>query len=329
MTRTTAPSRRALLAGALAAPLLATPALLTASAARADHGGVHVLTAHPAAFALASALAEGTGISIRAVQPAKLPPSRLASYLGGRGAAELADATTDADAVLTFRSFWPQDPLFAHARRSRIRIVEIDAGRPLDEELPGIALYEPTSDAAIYQAMDLDPMVAIGVEQAPWLSPATLNQMLAITAADFSRLDIPSIGRIAANRESLSTRLRDIRTRADLALAEASDLSCLTLDPAASYLAADLGLDLMGEIIAAPREWTPDRVQRLQSWLSDNGTQVVLHGGAPDEVQTALQSAGVRLVELVEIPADATDPVPTLAENLDRLTRVFAPNSAK
>lgn len=327
MTTTSAPSRRALL---LAAPVLLTaPALIGATPARADHGGVHVLTAHNAAFALASALTEGTGISIRAVQPAKLPPSRLASYLGGRGAEELADATTDADAVLTFRSFWPQDPLFAHARRSRIRIIEIDAGRPLDEELPGIALIDPSSDPAIYRALELDPMVAIGVEQAPWLSPATLNQMLAITAADFSRLDIPSIGRIAANRESLSTRLRDIRTRADLALAEASDLSCVTLDPAATYLAADLGLDLIGEIIAAPREWTPDRIQRLLGWLSANGTNTVLHGGAPDNVRDALQSAGIRLVELVEIPAGATDPVPTLAENLDRLTGVFTPDPMK
>ena len=324
MTLPPTPSRRSLLTAALASP-----ALLTASPARADHGGTHVLTAHPAAFALASALAQGTGITIRAVQPAKLPASRLASYLGGRGAAELADATTDADAVLTFRSFWPQDPLFAHARRSRIRIVEIDAGRPLDEELPGIALYEPTSDPAIYRALDLDPMVASGVEQAPWLSPATLTQMLAITAADFTRLDIPSTGRIAANRESLSTRLRDIRTRADLALAQASDLSCVTLDPAASYLAADLGLDLLGEIIAAPREWTPDRIRRLLAWLSDHDTRVVLHGGAPDDVQSALQSAGIGLVELVEIPADATDPTPILAENLDRLARVFTPDSAK
>lgn len=317
-------ARRSLLTAALASP-----ALLTTTPARADHGGVHVLTAHPAAFALAAALTEGTGITIRAVQPAKLPPSRLASYLGGRGAVELADATTDADAVLTFRSFWPEDPLYAHARRSRIRIIEIDAGRPLDEELPGIALTEPTSDAAVYQALDLDPMVAIGVEQAPWLSPATLTQMLAITAADFSRLDIPSIGRIAANRESLSARLRDIRTRADLALAEARDLSCVTLEPAASYLAADLGLDLLAEVIAAPREWTPDRVQRLIGWLSANDTKVVLHGGAPDEVQAALQAAGIRLVELTEIPADATDPIPTLTENLDRVTRVFTAAAAQ
>lgn len=286
-------------------------------------GGAHILTAHSAAFALVSALAEGTGITVTAIQPAKLPPSRLDSFLGGRGAAGLAEATAKADAVLTFRSFWPQDPLFPHARRSNIRIIEIDAGRPLDGELPGIALYEPSSDPAAYAALDLVPMAAIGAEQAPWLAPNTLNHMSAITAADLSRLDPPSAGRIAANRESLSARLRDLRTRADVALAGATDLSCVTLDPAASYLAADLGLDLMAEIIAAPREWTDERCALLSAWLRDEGIRVVLHGGATDAALQAIGQAGARAVELAEIPAETRDPVPTLAGNLDRIAIAF------
>src|SRR5690606_7757914 len=107
---------------------------------------IRILTAHPASFAIAFALTKGSKIVVEAVQPAKLPATRLTSYLAGRGKDALADAARRADAVVTLRSFWPEDPLYPHARRTNIRIVEIDAGRPLDGVLPGIAIARPRND---------------------------------------------------------------------------------------------------------------------------------------------------------------------------------------
>ena len=62
------------------------------------------------------------------------------SYFTGRGAPALSALAQDADAAIGLRSLWADDPLYPVARRSNIRIVEVDAARPVDGGLPGIAL---------------------------------------------------------------------------------------------------------------------------------------------------------------------------------------------
>ena len=69
----------------------------------------------------------------------RLRPRRCAQPTG-RGAPALSKLATDADAVIGLRSLWADDPLYPIARRSNIRIVEVDAARPVDGALPGIAV---------------------------------------------------------------------------------------------------------------------------------------------------------------------------------------------
>src|SRR5690606_11450330 len=57
------------------------------------------------------------------------------------------------------------------ARRSNIRIVEIDAARPVDGALPGVAL-QANSDMRGY----------------PWLNPVNLGRMADVIATDLERL---------------------------------------------------------------------------------------------------------------------------------------------
>ena len=57
-------------------------------------------------------------------------------------ARNLHKAAQQADAVIGVRSIWRDDPLYPMARRSNIRIVEIDAARPVDGALPGIAEFD-------------------------------------------------------------------------------------------------------------------------------------------------------------------------------------------
>lgn len=94
-----------------------------------------VLAAHPIVVSLAETLTEGSGIEILRAAPANLPYTRWGAYFAGRGAAALAREAARADAVLTLRSLWPDDPLYPLARRANIRMVEIDAARPIDEAL--------------------------------------------------------------------------------------------------------------------------------------------------------------------------------------------------
>lgn len=311
-------TRRSALALA-ALPLVALPSGAETSAAP------RILTALPPAAALARTLLEGTGAEVVSIQPDRLPPSRLPSYLSGRGADALAQASPQVDAVLTLRSLWPDDPLYPHARRSNLRITEIDMATPLDGALPGIARRDPARNDAIYQALDLTPMGALDVEMAPWLSPATLSHMAAITAADLQRLHPGGADRIASNRNALAASLRELRAGAEQGLLAAPDLSCLTLTPAASYLAADLGLDLLAEIIAAPREWTPGRGELLTGWLRDNAvTAVLTDKPAEGDLRAAITEAGAREILLVPVDGSNSTLLPALKASLDGIIAGFA-----
>lgn len=285
---------------------------------------VRVLTAHTAAFALASALAKGSSIAVAAVQPAKLPATRLTAYLAGRGRASLAGAARKADAVVTFRSFWPDDPLYPHARRSNIRIVEIDAGRPLDDVLPGIAIAEPRDDGPVYKVLDLQPMPATGEGSAPWLAPSGMGRMADVLAADLSRLDPSSAATVAANLAVLKRQLLSLKTEADVALSGADDLTAVALSPHFGYLAADLGIDLRASITAAPAEWTPERSAKLVAWLKDNAVTAVLLDAAPNEtLAAAVKTANARFAVLAFIAGETDDPAAAIRANLRTLADLF------
>lgn len=318
-------SRRSVLSVTLAAPVLV-PALAGRAVAATAKPAVRVLTAHPAAFSLASALTVNSTIAVEAVQPAKLPATRLAAYLAGRGKAVLEKAAAGADAVITFRSFWPEDPLYPHARRSNIRIVEIDAGRPLDGALTGIAIAAPTDDRIVHAALDLVPMPATGEGSAPWLAPGNLGRMADVLAADLSRLEPSSAETIAANLAALKQRLLDIKAKADRALAEAEDLTAIALSPHFAYLAADLGIDLLASITTAPNEWTQPRAEKLTKWLKENGVTVVMLDAEPGEnLAKGIEKAEARTVLLSNFGADSPDIAEVMQNNLEALKAAFKP----
>ncbi|MFD1702950.1 metal ABC transporter substrate-binding protein [Methylopila henanensis] len=297
---------------------------LTLGAARAEDKTV-VLTAHPAAQAITAALAAGSPIDVRPVQPAKLPATRLASYLAGRGAATLRAAAGTADAVVTFRSFWPDDPLYPHARRANIRIVEIDAGRPLDGALPGIALLAPQEDAQAYAALDLSPMPATGEGAAPWLSPTALGRMADVVAADLERLAPEAKEAIAGNLAAMKRRLIAVKAKADVGLAAAPDVTVLALSGRYGYLANDLGLDLLASITAAPGEWTPERAERLAALIKARKAAVVLLDAEPsEEIAKAVSSSGARVVVMEQAETAAGDPVAVVERNVADLTDALA-----
>lgn len=300
--------------------------LLAGGAARAQAERIVVLTAHPAAQAIVATLAAGTDIEARPIQPAKLPAARLASFLGGRGAAGLREAAAAADAVVTFRSFWPDDPLYPHARRANIRIVEIDAGRPLDGALPGIAVLSPADDREAYKALGLSPMPAIGEAAAPWLSPTALGRMLDVVAADLGRLSRPSKDRIATNLAEAKRRLIGAKAEADQKLAAATSVTAIALSGRYGYLANDLGLDLVASITAAPQEWTDERLAKLAAFIRAKEAKLVLVDAEPDATLVkAIGDGGARAVVMRLIEADAADVVGLVQSNAVGLAAALAP----
>jgi ABC-type Zn uptake system ZnuABC Zn-binding protein ZnuA len=295
---------------------------LTALAARAD---TQVLTAHPATQAITEVLVKGTSIKATPVASLKLPASRLYSYLNGRGKRTLTQLASQSEAVITLNGLWPEDPIYPHSRRINLRIVPIDATQPMDQALAGIALLTPDNDPDLYAQFQLEPMPANGEQSAPWLSPTALGRMADVIARDLSALVPEAADTLQSNLGSLKHQLMQQKAETDLALANADSLATVALGPHFGYLASDLGLELVGTLTAATREWDASRLETLSRWLTDQEIEVVLlepRFAEPAIIQ-AIEQGGATPVVITLPDETHQDPIEWTHDNLSRLAGAY------
>lgn len=177
-----------------------------------------VLTTLPVTHSLASALLDGTAVQLKRAAPANLPASRQPSYFSGRGGASLEKAAQQADAVIGVRSIWRDDPLYPMARRSNIRIVEIDAARPVDGALPGIAVSGDDAYGAY-----------------PWLNPTNLGRMADVVANDLERLAPGDKAKIQGNLAGFKRQLLELSASSQTRLAKVDNLTVVSLSERLGY----------------------------------------------------------------------------------------------
>ncbi|WP_212625263.1 zinc ABC transporter substrate-binding protein [Pseudomonas sp. PP3] len=275
--------------------------LATTSFAADDSKPLRVLASLPITYGLGEVLLKGTDVNLQRAAPDNLPGSRQTAYFTGRGAPALAKLATDADAVIGLRSLWPDDPLYPISRRSNIRIIEVDAARPVDGALPGIAV-QPGSKVD-------------GLNSQPWLASNNMGRMADVMAADLVRLAPKAKPAIEANLAALKQRLLKLSADSEARLAAADNLSVMSLSDHFGYLIGGLNLELVGQDARPDAEWTPEALKALGTTLKDNDVAVVLHHRQPsDAVKTVIAEAGSRLVVL---SVDATDPVAELEGDVD------------
>ncbi|CAI8984600.1 Metal ABC transporter substrate-binding protein [Pseudomonas sp. IT-P258] len=275
---------------------------LATTTSAADNGKpLRVLASLPITYGLGEALLKGTDVSLERAAPANLPGSRQTAYFTGRGAPALARLADDADAVIGLRSLWPDDPLYPVSRRSNIRIVEVDAARPVDGALPGIAV-QPDNKVD-------------GLNSQPWFSSNNMGRMADVMAADLVRLAPEAKPKIDANLAALKQRLLKLSADSEARLANADNLSVMSLSDHFGYLIGSLNLELIGQDTRADAEWTPEALTQLATTLKDNDVAVVLHHRQPsDALKAVIAGSGSRLVVL---STDAEDPVAELEGNVD------------
>lgn len=262
---------------------------------------LHVLASLPITYGLGEALLKGTHVKLERAAPANLPGSRQNAYFTGRGAPTLAKQASDADAVIGLRSLWADDSLYPIARRSNIRIVEVDAARPVDGALPGIAV-QPGNKVD-------------GLNSQPWFSSNNMGRMADVMAADLVRLAPADKPTIEANLAALKQRLLKFSADSEARLASADNLSVMSLSDHFGYLIGSLNLELIGVDPRPDTEWTPEALKQLTATLKDNDVAVVMHHRQPsDAVKAAIAESGSRLVVL---SVDGADPVAELEGNVD------------
>ncbi len=264
---------------------------------------VRILASLPITHGLGAVLLQGAEAQIVRAAPANLPASRQASFFTGRGAGALEKAAGNADAVIALRSLWPDDPLYPLARRSNIRIVEVDGARPVDGALPGIALRPQGGNALAEQ---------------PWLSINNLGRMADVIAADLTRLSPNDAARIASNLATVKQRLLTLSASTENRLAELDNLAVASLSPDFAYLTSSLNLDVVESPVAVGGEKpTPASLEQLKATLEDNDVRLVLSDRKADEaLAAAIEAAGARLLV---IDGQFDDPVTALAGIIEQL----------
>lgn len=277
-------------------------ALLVASITVASEP-VRVLASLPITHGLGSILLQGAEAQVVRAAPANLPASRQVSFFTGRGAGALEKAASSADAVIAVRSLWPEDPLYPMARRSNIRIVEIDAARPVDGALPGIALTSAGSNA---------------LEERPWLSINNLGRMADVIAADLVRLSPNDAKQIASNLADIKQRLLSLSAASESRLAELDSLSVISLSPGFEYLTSSLNLDVIEVLPPSTSDSDADAsLESFKSAIRDNEVRLVLTSRPVKKgVANAAEDAGARLLILGELPEDPLRAISEITEQV-------------
>ena len=283
---------------------LAMTGLLNAPLQAAD---TSVLASLPITYGLSDLLLKDSGVKLQHAAPANLPGSRQSAYFSSRGAPALHGLATEADAVIGLRSVWSDDPLYPMARRSNIRIVEIDAARPVDGSLPGIAL-QPGAHTD-------------GLNSQPWLTSNNMGRMADVIAADLVRLAPDAKPAIETNLASLKQRLLKLSADSEAQLAQADNLSVVSLSDRLDYLIGGLNLERVEVDHKADEPWTAESLQALRRTLKEQDVALVLDHREPSaEVKKAVAEGGSKLVV---IGADDTDPVAQLQGNIEAVVKVL------
>lgn len=252
---------------------------------------VRVLASLPITHGLGAILLQGADAQIVRAAPANLPASRQLAYFTGRGAGSLEKSASKADAVIALRSLWPDDPLYPLARRSNIRIVEVDAARPVDGALPGIALRSEG---------------AMALAEQPWLSVNNLGRMADVIAADLTRLSPNDAAQIASNLADIKQRLLTLSATSESRLAELDNLGVVSLSPGFDYLTSSLNLEVIElPAVSMHKSDTAASLDAFSLAIQDNDVRLVLSDRPVEAaVATALKDAGARLLVLDDLPED-------------------------
>ena len=271
-------------------PLASVAQAATPPAAQ-QRAGITVLASLPVTYGLGSLLLDGTSVKLQRAAPANIPASRQPSYFSGRGLPSLQKAAGQADAVIGLRSIWRDDPLYPVARRTNIRIVEIDAAKPVDGALPGIAVQGNDAFSGY-----------------PWLNPTNLGRMADVLANDLGRLSPADQAKIQANLASVKRQLLDLSASSEAKLAEADNLSVVNLSDRLGYLIGGLNLDLIDHPQVADDQWSAEQLKHLGAELKGQDVALVLHHKQPSQaVAEVIAASGAKLVVVDTDSADTLD----------------------
>ena len=262
--------------------------LMTGAVAQADERRQTILVSLDVTQALVETLTEGADFDVVNVIPQGYAMRGQDAYLKKRQA-EFFVLAERADAVVGVRSAWPSDPLYTWARRGNIRIVRIDAARPLDGYGAGVPLIEIDGATSPYV----------------WRSPANLTRMAAIVADDLARLSPKDAETVKANLTRLQTALFSLRSKYELAFSSLDFVDLVAFTPDFASLVDEFGLAVHFHYLKQETAWTEADMRDLAARLDADMVKAAVCPWEPGEKGRAvLSGAGVTPVVLKRFVRD-------------------------
>ena len=294
-----------------------------------------VLTCLQSTYSFTSILTKGTSIKVSNLGPAGYPMGRLGHYFK-KHEKEVKDYAARADAVITIRSVWKQDPLYIYARKWNIGIIEIDAAMPFDPVLTGVSILEVPDSCPLLPGVHTSNSLRKNhqtISPYIWLSLSNASKMLSIIAGDLKRLSPKDAAMINKNLNTFKKKLFRLRFKYENMFAELVSLEVFSLTDVFPYFTNDLNLYVSGYFLKDDFYWTEEDLSNLKTKLQQNKIKVVIHKWKPKpEITQAITDAGASLVVLNSIyPAlskkSRIDPdgyLKNMRNNLELIAKAFA-----
>jgi len=220
-----------------------------------------ILTATPVTYMLATELTKGTDITTQYLPPKRYGISRLPNWFSSKGATLTEKAAIDAQVAITLGAVWPQDPLFVHARKGNIRMIEVDASQAISPRAQGVA------------ALRLDDGT---ISPYTWLNPTNLTRMTAIVSQDLQQVWPQQAATIASNQQALMMSVRHLINQQQAVLLDNEIDSVVLLSTELEDFASGNQLFVVERLTKPELEWTAEDKQELVERLTEDDSLWVL-----------------------------------------------------
>jgi len=220
-----------------------------------------ILTATPVTYMLATELTKGTGITTQYLPPKRYGISRLPNWFSSKGATLTEKAAIDAQVSITLGAVWPQDPLFVHARKGNIRMIEVDASQAISPRAQGVAALR-LEDGSI------SPYT--------WLNPTNLTRMTAIVSQDLQQVWPQQAATIASNQQALMMSVRHLINQQQAMLLDNEIDSVVLLSSELEDFASGNQLFVVERLTKPELEWSAADKQQLVKLLTEDDSLWVL-----------------------------------------------------
>jgi len=220
-----------------------------------------ILTATPVTYMLATELTKGTAITTQYLPPKRYGISRLPNWFSSKGATLTEKAAIDAQVSITLGAVWPQDPLFVHARKGNIRMIEVDASQAISPRAQGVAALR-LEDGSI------SPYT--------WLNPTNLTRMTAIVSQDLQQVWPQQAATIASNQQALMMSVRHLINQQQTMLLDNEIDSVVLLSSELEDFASGNQLFVVERLTKPELEWSAADKQQLVELLTEDDSLWVL-----------------------------------------------------